>query len=64
MIKQFRGRHRDLDKGEDVRNPHNLIKNKEKRLQQRMKNMSKDDRKSNAPKRAQEKFIGGGRSFS
>jgi len=53
-----------LDKGEDVRNPKLLIKAKEKKLQQRMKNMTKEERKSNAPKRLNEKFIAGGRSVS
>ncbi len=51
MMKQFRGRHKDIDKGEDVRNPQLLIKAKEKRLQQRMKNMSKDERRSNPSNR-------------
>jgi len=32
MMKQFRNRHQDIEKGEDVRNPQHLIKNKEKRL--------------------------------
>lgn len=32
MMKNFKGRHADLDKGEDVRNPQHLIKAKEKRL--------------------------------
>ena len=45
MIKNFRGRHSDIDKGEDVRNPKLLIKAKEKRLEQKMKNMSKDERR-------------------
>ena len=42
MMKQFRGRHKDLEKGDDIRNPQHLINQKEKRLTQRMKNMSKE----------------------
>ena len=34
MMKQFRARHgKDLDKGEDVRNPEKLVKNKQKKFQ-------------------------------
>ena len=33
-----------MDKGEDVRNPQHLIKAKEKRMEHKMKNMSKEDR--------------------
>ena len=60
-MKSFQGRHKDLNKGEDVRNPQHLIKAKEKRLQQKMKNMSKEDRKSNGQSRpsAMDKFTGG-----
>ena len=64
MMKQFRGRHKDLEKGDDIRNPQHLIQQKEKRLTQRMKNMSKDQRRSNGSNRPDEKYIGGGRSYS
>ena len=48
-----------------MRNPKLLIKAKEKRLEQRMKNMSKEERRSSGAKKGpQEKYIGGGRSFS
>ena len=63
-MKSFRGRHQDLDKGEDVRNPHKLIKAKEKRLQQKMKNMSKEERRSSNGNRPSEKFVKGGRQYS
>ena len=63
MMKQFRGRHKDLEKGDDIRNPQHLINQKEKRLTQRMKNMSKEQRKSNGSARPSEKFTGG-RSYS
>ena len=36
MMKSFRGRHKDLFQGEDVRNPDKLIKNKEKKLKYKM----------------------------
>ena len=65
MMKTFRGSHKDLDKGEDMRNPKLLMKAKEKKLAQKMKNLSKDDRKSNRVSSVkEEKFIKGGRSFS
>lgn len=44
IMKSFKGRHKDLEKGDDITNPQHLIKAKEKRLSQKMKNMSKDDR--------------------
>ena len=64
-MKSFKGRHQDLNKGEDVRNPQHLIKAKEKKLQQKMKNMSKEERKSKGSSgpSIHDKFTGG-RQFS
>ena len=50
MMKSFKGRHKDLDQGEDMRNPQHLIKAKEKRLQQKMKNMTKEERRASGPR--------------
>lgn len=45
MMKQFKGSHHDLNKGEDVRNPGKLMKSKEKKLSQKTKNMTKEERR-------------------
>jgi hypothetical protein len=36
MMKSFRGRHKDLYQGEDMRDPNKLIKNKENKLKYKM----------------------------
>ena len=65
MMKNFRSRHADLSKGEDVLNPKHLIKSKEKRLTHKMKNSTREESKS-GPRRVHEPFLAGakGKQYS
>ena len=64
MMKNFESRHKDLNQGEDVRNPQTLISAKEKKLKQKMNSLSKEDRKVVGRPASSEKYVGGGRSFT
>ena len=46
MMKQFKSSHADLNKGEDVRNPKNLIDMKKKRIQQKFEQKKHEMRQS------------------